>query len=93
MSGVGYEPKGTLSAFGFQGDAMSEEAASEKTPESNGLKAIEDAGPKDGLMRPCGPPVVLGPNTYNPFWSERMQEEAVLRALRPAAIRGDGAAA
>ena len=28
--------------LGFRCDAMSEEAASERTPESNGLKAIED---------------------------------------------------
>ena len=62
---------------------MSEEA-SERTPECGGLKAIEDAGPSDGLMRPSGPPVVLGPAAVNPFWSERFQDEAVLRALRPA---------
>ena len=48
---------------------MSEEA-SERTPECGGLKAIEDAGPSDGLMRPSGPPVVLGPAAVNPFWSE-----------------------
>ena len=30
---------------------MSEEAL-ERTPESGGLKAIEDAGPSDGVMRP-----------------------------------------
>ena len=62
---------------------MSEGAASERTPESAGIKAIEDAGPNDGLMRPAGPPVVLGPDSWNPFWSEKMQDEAVLRALRP----------
>ena len=62
---------------------MSEEA-SERTPECGGLKAIEDAGPSDGLMRPSGPPVVLGPAAVNPFWSERFLDEAVLRALRPA---------
>ena len=62
---------------------MSEEAL-ERTPESGGLKAIEDAGPSDGVMRPSGPPVVLGPAAVNPFWSERFQDEAVLRALRPA---------
>ena len=62
---------------------MSEGAPSEQTPEPGGMKAIEDAGPKDGLMRPAGPPVVLGPENWNPFWSEKMHDEAVLRALRP----------
>lgn len=62
---------------------MSEEAL-ERPPESGGLKAIEDAGPSDGVMRPSGPPVVLGPAAVKPFWSERFQDEAVLRALRPA---------
>ena len=63
---------------------MSEEV-SEKTPDSGGPRAIEAAGPKDGaLARPTAPPVVFRPEAVNPFWSERFQDEAALRALRPA---------
>ena len=62
---------------------MSEEATSEKTPES-GVRAIEDVRPSDGVMRPAGPPTVLGPSNWNPFWSEGMRDEAILRAIRPA---------
>ena len=86
-SRVGYEPKDTLKSASFlgSGDAMSEGATSERTPESGGLRAIEDAGPADGVMAlPAGPPVVLGPENWNPFWSESVRDEAVLRAIRPA---------
>ena len=62
---------------------MSEDP-SEKTPNSGGVRAIEDVGPQDGvMMRPSGPPRVLGPELVNPFWSESVREEALLRAIRP----------
>ena len=62
---------------------MSEGATSEKTPES-GVRAIEDVRPADGtLARPSGQPTVLGPSNWNPFWSEGMRDEAILRAIRP----------
>ena len=64
---------------------MSEGVGSEKTPESNGLRAIEDVPPSEGVVAlPSGPPVVLSPANWNPFWSEEMRDEAILRALRPA---------
>ena len=64
---------------------MSEGAASERTPESGGMRAIEDAGPSSGVMaRPSGPPTVVGPANCNPFWSKGMRDEAILRAIRPA---------
>lgn len=52
------------------------------------MRAIEDAGPADGvLVRPSGPPVVLGPENWNAAWSEAARDEAVLRAIRPADLR------
>ena len=84
---VGYEPKSVLKEAAPQGSrcAMSEGATSELTPESGGPRAIEDAGPADGIVaRPAGPPVVIGPENWNPFWSESVRDEAVSRAIRPA---------
>lgn len=69
---------------------MSEEGALEKTPGSNGLRAIEDVPASAGvLVRPAGPPTVLSPANWNPFWSEGMKEEAILRAIRPADLPSD----
>ena len=60
------------------------ENTSEKTPDSARPKALEDIQPEHGaLARPVGPPVSLGPQV-NPFWSESMRDEAILRACRPA---------
>ena len=74
----------TALVFSFR-DAMSDGLGSEKTPESNGLRAIEDVPASEGvLVRPTGPPVVLSPANWNPFWSEEMRDEAILRAIRPA---------
>ena len=83
---VGYEPKNVLKETAPLGSkcAMSEGATSELTPEFGGLRAIEDAGPSDGILaRLTGPPVVLGPENWNPFWLESVRDEAVLRAIRP----------
>ena len=63
---------------------MSDDASLERTPESGGVKAIEDVPPSAGVIaRPEGPPTVLGPANWNPFWSEGMRDEAILRAIRP----------
>ena len=61
------------------------EHTSERTPESNGPRAIEDIQPEHGaLVRPSGPPTTLGPQAQvNPFWSETQRDEAILRACRP----------
>ena len=65
---------------------MSDEATSEKTPES-GVRAIEDVRPNDGvMMRPTGPPTVLGPSNWNPFWSEGMSDSTCRLASDPAGI-------
>ena len=59
------------------------ERSSEKTPDSGGVKALEDIRPEHGALTvPSGPPVTLGPEV-NPFWSESAKEEAILRACRP----------
>ena len=59
------------------------ERSSEKTPESGGVKALEDIRPKHGALTvPSGPPVTLGPEV-NHFWSESARDEAILRACRP----------
>lgn len=59
------------------------EGSSAKTPDSGGQKALEDIRPEHGaLVGPTGPPVALGPQV-NPFWSESVREEAILRACRP----------
>ena len=61
------------------------EHTSERTPESNGPRAIKDIQPEHGaLVRPNGPPTTLGPQAQvNPFWSETQRDEAILRACRP----------
>lgn len=72
---------------------MSEEAVSERTPESGGLRAIEDVSAAAGVMAlPSGPPTVLSPANWNPFWSERMKDEAILRAIRPADLPSESTA-
>lgn len=44
---------------------MSDEASLEKTPDSGGVRAIEDAPPSAGVLaRPTGPPTVLGPANW-----------------------------
>ena len=49
------------------------------------MRAIEDVPASAGVMAlPSGPPTVLGPANWNPFWSEGMRDEAILRAIRPA---------
>lgn len=70
------------------------------TPQSNeGLKALEDLRPEHGAIvptSPSGPPRVLGPSRsgggveVNAFWSERVQNDAVLRSMRPAALPDEG---
>ena len=58
---------------------------SERTPESPNMPAIEDIPASAGALTcPKGPPTVLSPENWNPFWSEGLRDEAILRAIRPA---------
>lgn len=94
---MGYEPKAHLGVEGFwpffqvfRAVAMSEEASLEKTPESGGVRALEDIPASAGaLVQPAGPPTVLGPANWNPFWSEGWKDEAILRAIRPLDLPSD----
>lgn len=70
------------------------------TPQSEEQKlALEDIRAEHGALVPASPvgqPQVLGPpaghggsSEVNAFWSEKVKNEAILRAMRPAALPGD----
>lgn len=101
-SAGGYEPKVTfllrLRRRGIMSgaDVISEESMG--TPEAGGSqKALEDIKPEHGALvpsSPLGPPVSLGPKVSSPevnvFWSEKTQQDALLRAMRPTDLPGGG---